>query len=334
MKWIATVIMTSAIAAGKRARRRMSVKRRGGPRSNTPWSSSSTPPRSQGESSRPTNPHAVLLEQDRHLERLHHPVGGGEWTPVTKSTTDKTYAVSFFPTDDRMLVTRDQGGNELNHLYVIGEDGSESDLTPGKKLKASLRAGPTMARPSTSRPTNATRSTSTSTATTRRPTRARCSTRTSTATARRRCPTSEVGGAGEGRTRPTTATSICGTRRRRRRRTFPRTRAGQLQAGRLRSGVEAALLLTDAAGEFAGAAPLRARRWPHEDVQARRMGHRLGDFSHNGRYRVHHHQRRTAVRSLGHRCRDRQAGAAAGDCRTASIRGVRISRSETKVLLP
>ena len=50
-------------------------------------------------------------------------VTGGEWTPVTQSTTDSTYAVAFFPKDDRILYTRDQGGNELNHLYVLGKDG-------------------------------------------------------------------------------------------------------------------------------------------------------------------------------------------------------------------
>jgi dipeptidyl aminopeptidase/acylaminoacyl peptidase len=64
------------------------------------------------------------------------PIGGGAWTSVTKSTKDSTYAVSFFPTDNRVLITRDQGGNELNHLYVLAEDGSERDLTPGAKLKA------------------------------------------------------------------------------------------------------------------------------------------------------------------------------------------------------
>jgi dipeptidyl aminopeptidase/acylaminoacyl peptidase len=64
------------------------------------------------------------------------PVAGGEWTPITRSTTDSTYAVSFFRTDDRILFTRDQGGNELNHLYVLTADGKERDLTPGDKLKA------------------------------------------------------------------------------------------------------------------------------------------------------------------------------------------------------
>ena len=66
------------------------------------------------------------------------PVSGGEWTPITRSTTDSTFAVSFFPHDDRILFTRDQGGNELNHLYVVAADGTERDLTPGEKLKASF----------------------------------------------------------------------------------------------------------------------------------------------------------------------------------------------------
>ena len=64
------------------------------------------------------------------------PVGGGAPVALTRSTTDSHYAVSYFPQDDRVLYTRDQGGNELNHLYVRELDGSERDLTPGDKLKA------------------------------------------------------------------------------------------------------------------------------------------------------------------------------------------------------
>ena len=64
------------------------------------------------------------------------PVAGGDWTAVTESGTDNNYAVAFFPADDRALITRDQGGNELNHLYVIQADGTEKDLTPGENLKA------------------------------------------------------------------------------------------------------------------------------------------------------------------------------------------------------
>ena len=67
------------------------------------------------------------------------PTAGGEWTAVTQSATDNNYAVGFFPTDTRLLITRDQGGNELNHLYVIEADGSEKDLTPGENLKADFQ---------------------------------------------------------------------------------------------------------------------------------------------------------------------------------------------------
>ena len=63
------------------------------------------------------------------------PFEGGTATPLTRSTTDSTFAVSFFPKDERILYTHDQGGDENNHLYVLGPKG-ETDLTPGTKLKA------------------------------------------------------------------------------------------------------------------------------------------------------------------------------------------------------
>lgn len=66
------------------------------------------------------------------------PVTGGKARALTTSTTDTTSAISYFPKDARFLYTRDQGGNELNHLYVREKDGSERDLTPGDKLKASF----------------------------------------------------------------------------------------------------------------------------------------------------------------------------------------------------
>ena len=63
------------------------------------------------------------------------PFAGGTATPLTRSTTDSTFAVSFFPKDDRVLYTHDQGGNENNHLFVLARKG-DTDLTPGTKLKA------------------------------------------------------------------------------------------------------------------------------------------------------------------------------------------------------
>ena len=69
------------------------------------------------------------------------PAAGGNAAQLTRSTTDTTYAVSYFPKDERILYTRDTGGDENNHLYVRGTDGRETDLTPaaeGKKLKAAF----------------------------------------------------------------------------------------------------------------------------------------------------------------------------------------------------
>ncbi|MGI4718957.1 MAG: prolyl oligopeptidase family serine peptidase [Janthinobacterium lividum] len=64
------------------------------------------------------------------------PVAGGAPTPLTRSTTDSTYAIGYFYNDDRVLFTRDSGGNERNHVYVRELDGSERDLTPGDKHRA------------------------------------------------------------------------------------------------------------------------------------------------------------------------------------------------------
>jgi dipeptidyl aminopeptidase/acylaminoacyl peptidase len=66
------------------------------------------------------------------------PVAGGAPEALTHSTDDAIFAVSWFPADDRILYSRDQGGNELNHLYVRTADGESRDLTPGAKLKAAF----------------------------------------------------------------------------------------------------------------------------------------------------------------------------------------------------
>ncbi|WP_416757968.1 prolyl oligopeptidase family serine peptidase [Roseateles sp. So40a] len=63
-------------------------------------------------------------------------VDGGEPVTLTSSTVDSHYAVGYFRNDDRVLFTRDQGGNENFHLIVRELDGTERDLTPGEKVKA------------------------------------------------------------------------------------------------------------------------------------------------------------------------------------------------------
>jgi dipeptidyl aminopeptidase/acylaminoacyl peptidase len=60
----------------------------------------------------------------------------GERQPLTTSTTDSTFAVSWFPDDARVLFTANQGGDELDHLYVRETSGESRDLTPGADVKA------------------------------------------------------------------------------------------------------------------------------------------------------------------------------------------------------
>ncbi len=64
------------------------------------------------------------------------PVAGGDATPLSQSTTTAVFAISYFPTDDRILVSTDGGGDELTHVYVREADGALKDLTPGDKHKA------------------------------------------------------------------------------------------------------------------------------------------------------------------------------------------------------
>ncbi|WP_369026024.1 alpha/beta fold hydrolase [Qipengyuania sp. RANM35] len=64
------------------------------------------------------------------------PVKGGDPIALTTSTDDATFGASFFPSDGRILFTADNGGDELNHLFVRAEDGTVTDLTPGEKVKA------------------------------------------------------------------------------------------------------------------------------------------------------------------------------------------------------
>ena len=66
------------------------------------------------------------------------PVDGSPSIQLTDSATDATFAVSYFAEDERFLYTADQGGNELNHLYVMELNGEQTDLTPGETLKASF----------------------------------------------------------------------------------------------------------------------------------------------------------------------------------------------------
>ena len=66
------------------------------------------------------------------------PISGGEAKQITHSDTSSIFAISFFPNDDRMLFRADKNGNEIYHLYLLNEDATIEDLTPGDNSRSSF----------------------------------------------------------------------------------------------------------------------------------------------------------------------------------------------------
>lgn len=60
----------------------------------------------------------------------------GDREALTDSETNAMFALSWFPEDDRVVVTADIGGNERNHIYVRELDGRLNDITPGDEVRA------------------------------------------------------------------------------------------------------------------------------------------------------------------------------------------------------
>ncbi|MCS6622685.1 S9 family peptidase [Roseibacterium beibuensis] len=85
---------------------------------------------------------SVLISSDQTgvFNAYALPVAGGEPVALSASTTVATRGVSYFPNDDRVLLTADSGGggSELDHVYVRELDGTVRDLTPGENVKADV----------------------------------------------------------------------------------------------------------------------------------------------------------------------------------------------------
>ncbi|MCB0487101.1 MAG: alpha/beta fold hydrolase [Cyclobacteriaceae bacterium] len=63
-------------------------------------------------------------------------ISTGEKKQLTNSTTNAVFANSYFPSDNRIIVQSDQGGNEITHLFVRNPDGSMNDLIQDSTAKA------------------------------------------------------------------------------------------------------------------------------------------------------------------------------------------------------
>lgn len=65
-------------------------------------------------------------------------VATGKQTPLTTSTGDAVFTRSYFPHDNRIIYAQDKGGNEITHLFVLNEDGSQLDLIRDTTAKSEL----------------------------------------------------------------------------------------------------------------------------------------------------------------------------------------------------
>jgi dipeptidyl aminopeptidase/acylaminoacyl peptidase len=78
----------------------------------------------------------VTSDQSGVFNIYRMPLNGEAAKPLTHSTSQALFAVSWFPHDQRFLYLADHDGDELDHLYVHELNGTTTDLTPGKNLKA------------------------------------------------------------------------------------------------------------------------------------------------------------------------------------------------------
>jgi len=60
----------------------------------------------------------------------------GEKKQLTQSTDNSIRALSYFPSDDRIIYNSDKGGNEIGHLYMRATDGTIKDLIADSTAKA------------------------------------------------------------------------------------------------------------------------------------------------------------------------------------------------------
>ena len=65
-------------------------------------------------------------------------IADGSKRQITKSGSESFFAIGYVPGTGQMLYFADKGGDELDHIYLLNEDGTSTDLTPGEKEKANF----------------------------------------------------------------------------------------------------------------------------------------------------------------------------------------------------
>lgn len=61
---------------------------------------------------------------------------GGEMKAITQSDSTSVFGNAFFPEDNRILLSADGNGDEIDHLFVRDLEGNVTDITPEKGAKS------------------------------------------------------------------------------------------------------------------------------------------------------------------------------------------------------
>ena len=65
-------------------------------------------------------------------------VADGTQKQLTNSTKESYFAIDYVPGTNKILYAADKGGDEIDHIYLLNEDGASTDLTPEEKAKSAF----------------------------------------------------------------------------------------------------------------------------------------------------------------------------------------------------
>lgn len=71
-----------------------------------------------------------------NLYEIH--ISDGMKNQITFSDKESFFAIDYVPGTNQILYSADKGGNELSHIYLLVNDSTSIDLTPGENEKASF----------------------------------------------------------------------------------------------------------------------------------------------------------------------------------------------------
>ena len=65
-------------------------------------------------------------------------IADGSMHQITHSTVESCFALDYVPSTGQILYSADKGGNEISHIFLLRDDSTSRDLTPGEQEKASF----------------------------------------------------------------------------------------------------------------------------------------------------------------------------------------------------